>query len=372
MKKNYLLWRLSPLTRDQFKQLSLREKLLFLCKLGQLAPSSHNVQPWRFFLNESDFTIDIYLDRNFILPASDAAGRQSLVSIGCAVENMVIGASYLNGSPRVEIVASKKKTFISYKISVNTKGRYMHLVRFHYTTTKPPLALEHLYKSIFTRKVMRAEYDLQRPLSFDIIKQLRATTDEKITKLHVITDAIRRFSVAEFQGQADGFVINSPRFSKELGAWLLPNDTNLSLGMPGAGFGLQDNEATRLHHGLLGISMLEPEDGLKFALAGKLGMEKSPFNGCITIPKDNIAYWIKAGQSFERMFLILESHGISVAVHAGMIEVALVNRIFAATLGTLRRPAVLFRAGMVKNKKDKERPHSPRLSLENVLLEHRP
>ena len=72
------------------------------------------------------------------------------------------------------------------------------------------------------------------------------------------------------------------------------------------------------------------------------------------------------------MFLTLESLGISVAIHAGIVEVPLINRIFGAALGTFRKPAVLFRAGMVKNEKDKSRPHSPRLPIEDVLLTELP
>ncbi len=366
--KNYTSWHISALTRDQFARLSIQEKLLFLCQLGHLAPNSHNSQPWRFSLDANSNIIDIYIDRNFVLPASDIVGRQAIISIGCAIENMVVGASYLHAVPKLEIFEQKKSAVLPFTKEQHEHKRYVHVARFHYIAKNNPLPLEHLYKSIFTRKVMRAEYDPLQLLPLTVIRQLESATDGKKTKLHIITDAVRRISISEFQGQADGFVINSPRFSKELGAWLLPNDTDSHLGMPGAGFGLQDEEAQRIHRGLIGESSLQPEDGLKFALAGKYSIEKSPFIGCITISKDEISYWIEAGRSFERMFLILESFNISVAIHAGIVEVALVNRIFAAMLGTLRKPAVLFRAGIIKNEKDKKRPHSPRLLIEQVLI----
>ena len=371
LEKNYESWTIAPLNRNQFAQLNLREKMIFLCRLGHLAPSSHNSQPWRFSMNESDSAIDVYADRNFILPASDVAGRQAMISIGCALENMVIGASYLTAVPKVSIFRHEKNSVLSRTDQKNGHSRYVYLARLYYNAKHNPLPLEHLYKSIFTRKVMRAEYDPQQALPSATISQLQSATDGKKTKLHIITDSIRRLSISEFQGQADGFVINSPRFSKELGAWLLPNDTDSYLGMPGAGFGLQNEEALRIHRGLIGESALQPEDGLKFALAGKYGIEKSPFIGCITIPKDEISNWVEAGRSFERMFLILESSGISVAIHAGIVEVVLVNRIFAATLGTLRKPAVLFRAGKAKKDEDRKRPHSPRLPIEDVILTHR-
>lgn len=368
IKENYTPWQLTQLTKDQFAQLNPHEKLLFLCRLGHLAPSSHNSQPWRFFIDANNSVIEIYLDRTFVLPVSDIMGRQAVISLGCAVEHMVIGASYLNAEPKIQMLFVKNSLVLPLADQDNPKKRYTHIARFHYTIKSDPLPLGNLYKSIFSRKVTRAEFNPQKPLAPSIIRQLEFATDGKKTKLHLITDTIRRLSISEFQGQADGFVINSPRFSKELGAWLLPNDTDSSLGMPGAGFGLNDDEAVRIHEGLIGRSKLQPEDNLKFALAGKLAIEKSPFIGCITVPKDEISYWFEAGRSFERMFLILESLNISVAIHAGIVEVPLVNRIFGAALGTFRKPAVLFRAGMVKDEKDKNRPHSPRLSIEDILL----
>lgn len=369
MKKNYEPWHLTPLTREQFAPLSMYEKLQYLCRLGHLAPNSHNTQPWRFFIDADQALIDVYADRHFILPASDAAGRQAVISIGCALENMIIGASYLSGAPEIEIHSQKKNAVTPLAHVSRVNERYVRLARLHYNSieTKPD-EIKPLYQSIFSRKVMRAEFDSHEPIPPAIIRELASATDGKKTKLHVITDSVRRFSVAEFQEQADGFVINSSRFSKELGAWLLPNDTDSGLGMPGIGFGLDDDEAQRIHDGLTGASSLAPEDTLKFALAGKYYIEKSPFIGCITIPKDEIVYWIEAGRSFERMFLMLESAGMSVGVHAGIVEVMLVNRIFGVMLGTLRKPAVLFRAGVVKNEKNKSRPHSPRLPIEEVLL----
>ena len=247
IKENYASWELTQLARSQFVELSSDEKLLFLCRLGHLAPSSHNSQPWRFFIDAHHSVIEIYLDRTFVLPVSDIVGRQAIVSLGCAVEHMIIGASYLNAVPKIQILSVKNSLVLPLADQDNSKKRYTHIARFHYTIKSGPLPLGNLYKSIFSRKVTRAEFNPQKPLAPSIIRQLESMTDGKKTKLHLITDGIRRLSISEFQGQADGFVINSPRFSKELGAWLLPNDTDSSLGMPGAGFGLSDDEAIRIH-----------------------------------------------------------------------------------------------------------------------------
>ena len=195
--------------------------------------------------------------------------------------------------------------------------------------------------------------------------------DKNITELHPITDSIRRLTIAEFQAQADAYVINSPKFSRELGDWLLPNNDGGYLGMTGITFGLQDDEALRLHNGLSGKSSLQPEDGLKFAAGGKIFIEKSPLIGIITTKKDDVENWVMAGKLFEKIFLELTTKGIQIAVHAGITEVPLVKKIFGITIGTTRHITVLFRAGYIKKPEDLLRPYSSRLPLEQVVVTDR-
>ncbi|TSC83751.1 MAG: Uncharacterized protein G01um101413_891 [Parcubacteria group bacterium Gr01-1014_13] len=364
IQKNCELWEYRS-NWGNLGQLNLGDKLNYLCLLAHLAPSSHNTQPWRFFIDEANKIISVYLDREFVLSASDIDGRQAVVSIGCAVENLICGAKYLGMEPTIKLLTSDKK---KVKPFVENEPKITPLLEIKFTEVKPYLKLEKIVKAIFNRKVIRAEYDPQKPVPDEVIDLLKKTTDEKMTKLHLITDSLRRLGIAELQSQADAFVINSPKFSKELGQWFLPNDTANFVGMPGISFGLPDDQALRMHNGLLEKTALQPEDGLKFALAGKIGLEKSPLIGIITTKNDDIKNWLLAGRSFEKIFLTLTDNDIQVAVHAGIIEVPLIKRIFSATLGTTRHITVLFRAGYVKKEEDKNRPHSPRLPLAAVIL----
>lgn len=365
---NYKLWK-NELSLDELGRLTLANKLTYLCLLAHLAPSSHNTQPWRFFIDENSKTITIYLDRQFVLPASDVDGRQAVVSIGCAAENLVLGAKYLGLEPDIKFLTLDKE---KVKPFAETEPRLTPLLEIKFTETGMDLKLEKIVKAIFNRKAVRAEYDPQKPIPEGIIDLIKKIPNEEITKLHLITGSLHRLGIAEFQSQADAYVINSPKFSKELGQWLLPNDTTNFVGMPGIGFGLTDEQALRMHNGFLGKSPLQPEDGLKFALGGKIGLEKSPLIGIITTTKDDIENWIMAGRNFEKIFLTLTDNNVQVAVHAGITEVPLIKKIFSATMGTTRYITVLFRAGYVKKEEDKNRPHSPRLPLTEVILKDKP
>ncbi len=367
--QNLTIWNIPVLSREQFSTLTPFERLQYIVHFGTLAPNTHNAQPWAFFLSPETFSIHVYLDRSRVLPASDKEGRQSMVSIGCTLQNMMTTAEYYGKKGNFILTRTEKKDFSPLQNSGEKRYTEVGILSFEETekiTLNPNT--EHLFLSILHRKVIRADYDREKQIDPALIQEIQTTAMSKRVELHLIQDAVRRQAIAEFQGQADGYVINSKKFSRELGDWLLPNNTNSNLGMPGIGFGLQDEEAQRIHRGLIGETKLEPEDGLKFALSGKMGMEKSPFIGFITAEKDEPEYWIEVGQALENIFLLCAQNNIATAVHAGIVEVSLINRIFAATLGTTKKIIAVFRLGYVKNSEDANRPHAPRLPVEEVIL----
>jgi nitroreductase len=76
-----------------------RERLLRLVEYAILAPSSHNSQPWTFAVSEDE--IRIFVDRDRWLPMADPDQRELYVSIGCALENLLIAAERFGRTTRV-------------------------------------------------------------------------------------------------------------------------------------------------------------------------------------------------------------------------------------------------------------------------------
>ena len=70
----------------------LQEKLAFLLNYAILAPSSHNSQPWKF--NVSDDEILLYAARSRWLSVADADKREIYISLGAALENLIIAAEH--------------------------------------------------------------------------------------------------------------------------------------------------------------------------------------------------------------------------------------------------------------------------------------
>ncbi len=364
---NDALWRTPLHSRASFAAQTAEEKLRYLASAGHAAPSSHNTQPWRFMIHPTAFGIDVFINQGAILPASDVKGRQAVISVGCAIENIKTAAAYFGYRMHIICAAQKPDAFRPQRTPI-TENRLLPLSTLAFHEEPSITGDEGVFAGLWSRKVIRAEFDLTRAIPNETPTELVPLLSDTGLTPRFITDALRRRAIAEFQGQADGYVINSPAFSKELGAWLLPNDTDSPLGMPGNNFGLTDEQAMRLHKGLLGEAALEPEDGLRFALAGKLGIEQSPLICVLTSKNDEPADWLRAGMALERSLLFFHARGFATAIHAGLVEVGLMNRMFAMTLGTRERILALFRVGKPKRAEDSARPHSPRLPLEAVLI----
>ncbi len=68
--------------------------------LGIHAPSPHNTQSWKFkVLN--DHEMELYIDENILLPATDPPSRQIHMGAGCFIETMIMGASRYGYSAEV-------------------------------------------------------------------------------------------------------------------------------------------------------------------------------------------------------------------------------------------------------------------------------
>lgn len=361
---NYAVWKTAPLKIDEFKNLSPKEQLKYLSLMAHLAPSSHNTQPWRFELKLDQFEININIKMDFILPASDINGRQTIISVGCALANLKMAANYLGYKIETTLLNNDKQIFKP----IDNSTDLIPLLNIKIYPDSPNKNLATEYEAIFNRKVIRAEYLESAEIPYEILNEVQVLSNEQI-KIHLVSDRLRRLTISEFQGQADNFVINSKKFSRELGAWLLPNDSDSFVGMPGVGFGLGDEEAKRLHSGLIGEIPLNPADGLKFSTGGKIGIEKSPTICFLTASDDNVENWIAAGEIVENIFLKLTAHGIAFTMHAGITEVSLINKLFSMSfLGTSRKILSLFRMGYIKKNEDALRPHSPRWPLEKVII----
>lgn len=75
------------------------EQFGFLMRYAVIAPSSHNTQPWKFAVKPD--RVDVYIDESRWLRVADRNRRELYVSIGCALENLLVAAEQFGFDHRV-------------------------------------------------------------------------------------------------------------------------------------------------------------------------------------------------------------------------------------------------------------------------------
>lgn len=364
--ENYKAWFVDRKGPEEFWSLATdEERQHYLCSLAHLAANSHNTQPWIFIYSKYDQTMTLCLEVSRVLPASDVVGRQAVISLGCALANYEVAAealgvhiekTYLN--PAVEAISNQLERPIPF-IKIKISGKNDQQVS--------TVQQQAMYQAIFTRRVDRGEYDHNQLLPSDLLRKIEMLGSDLKVRTILITDWGRKVALAELQAQADAFVINNKEFSTELvNDWMLDNNSNAGLGMPGNTFRLNDEQTKKIKFRFESGLGFESDDAVALSQQGKKGILSCPCVGMLVVEKDEPLNWLHAGVVLERGALLLESEGLAWAVHAGLAEVKQVNMFMLRPIAmTTQRPVILFRAGYLK-KNETRSPHSPRLDFSKV------
>ncbi len=75
------------------------QRFKHLLRFAILAPSIHNTQPWRFALHENG--VDVHIDPTRWLKVVDPEHREIVISVGCALEALVLAAEFVGYSANV-------------------------------------------------------------------------------------------------------------------------------------------------------------------------------------------------------------------------------------------------------------------------------
>jgi nitroreductase len=141
-----------------------------LVRAAVLAANAHNAQPWLFAVAPD--RIDLFADPTRTLGAMDPLLREMHISLGCALENLVL--------------AGPPNGFASTVALLPDPADPGHIARVDLAQAAGPVSP--LFDAIPDRHTDRAAYDTSRPIGAD---QLAALVDAPGTGLMWFTDAAR-------------------------------------------------------------------------------------------------------------------------------------------------------------------------------------
>jgi nitroreductase len=324
--------------------MSARPELLEAIRLATLAPSGHNSQPWTFTMLEDG--VAVFPDLTRRLPVADPEDRELYVSLGCALENLVIGARHGGLAPRVEYfpAAHASALMVHFNPGSGTPGADAALV-----------------KAIPERQTTRRPYDA-RPIVGEHLAALdRAAREEGVT-VHLGSARPQVEAMAEMVEAAVRSQFRDSAFRAELAAWVRFNPREIAL--HGDGLTYRAMGRARAPRWLGSALLKRITSANREARRAARLMRSASAIMVFAAREDDREHWVRVGRSLERVALTATSLGLRYAHESTPCEVAPIRSRLQAYLGLgLAEPVTLIRLGYAR-----ARARSPRRPLDDMVL----
>jgi len=291
------------------------DKLAFLVRYAVLAPSSHNTQPWRFTVGERE--IRIYVDRSRWLKVADSDQRELYVSLGCALENLLLAADHFGYGFATTYLPEGEASDLAVVVELRPNGEACRC--------RP----EELFDAIPERRTNHNVFDAQ-PLPQEVWKRLQACDDGDEVSLRLTDDPAIKREVDQMIVEADAIQFADPAWREELGTWL-------GRGVFGTPWLMSKVSQLAVTYLNLGSGTAKKDSEL---------LMSAPVLAVIDSAEDDRESQIKAGQLFQRAALTAATLGVRVHPMSQILEIpelkARVAELIPAGSGT---PQHTFRLG---------------------------
>lgn len=277
----------SRLPRGSFpKAGTTREKMMYLLRYAVLAPSIHNTQPWKFSVDRG--RIGIFADRTRWLAAADPDERDMRMSLGCALENLLVAARHHGYDPVVTYAPrAESPDFVAL----------VDLSRQDGDGANPGPGLE----SLRLRRTLYRASD-SREATPVLLESLARVCADAGARLQVSADTRVRSAAARLFREANARQFADPRYRAEAAEWLRKGE----YGLP------------RLQKALgrAGIEQLEQ------AIERESDMiAAAPYFAVILTESDDPVSHLRAGQAFERVWLAAAAAKVGLRPASALCEV---------------------------------------------------
>ena len=286
-----------------------------LVHFARLAPSSHNSQPWRFVLERD--AIDVFADLARWLPAADRDRRELYLSLGCALETLLIAADHAGFGSAVKLFPIAGDESYVCRVEIRRAG------------PKRDNPAGDLLHAVPRRHTSHREFDKAQPLAERDLAWLRGAADGEQVALHVLGDGARG-ALEELLERAEAKLFADPGYREELGRWI--------------GEGALGTSWLISKLGQLAMQRLPAAERYSRDEGGRLA--SAPHVALLSTPSDARPGQVRAGQAYLRLSLMAETRGVRVQPFSAPLEVDETRAATAALFGIgERRAQQLFRLG---------------------------
>ena len=322
------------------KAAALPAQIREIVRYATLAPSGHNTQPWKFAVSGS--TIQILPDFSRRLPAVDPHDRELWISLGCALENLVLAGQSAGYGAEITYPASGAD-FVTVHLTPKTNN---------------PDAL--LFDAIPHRQNNRSVYE-SRAVPLPDITRIAAVSSAPGVSTLIVTDTARKEAAVEYIKAGDRSQFGDPAFVRELVSWIRFNTPEALHTLDGLYTRCTGNPNVPRW---LGREFLTSASAGQQADTSAAKVRSSSGLLIFASALDDKPHWIETGRLYERLALTLTALGIQTAFLNQPAEVPALRSQFQSYLGLgPALPQLLLRFGYAP-----ALPHSLRRPVEDVLV----
>jgi nitroreductase len=295
-----------------------------LVDYARLAPSTRNTQPWSFSVQGDE--IRVFVDRERWLRVADPDQRELYLSVGCALENLLVAGAHYGYKASVSYVKEDRADGLAAVARFEPGGRA--------EDRRVPL-----FGAIGRRQTNRRPYH-RRPLARDVMAGLYAAVYDEDVELWLFTDAETSGRVERLLELAERTQYSDPAYRRELAE---------SIGNGVFGHGWFESAAGRL-------VVKHVDVGGAAARKGVARLHSAPALGVLTSRADSRAVQVRAGQAFERLALTATRMGVALQPMSALMQSPMTRAAVAELLPVEVYPQHAFRLGYAPP----ERRRSPR------------
>jgi hypothetical protein len=312
-----------------------------IVKYAAMAPSGHNTQPWKFYLGIDSIVIKPDYSRR--LPAVDPDDRELFISLGCALENLVVAAEHFG---------------YSAKVSYNFTQGYEETILVE--LKKDSATSTGLFDQIKLRQTTRNQYN-RKSVPAPELDSIKHFLSGNNVQNQIVTDSTSVNEIIQLVKEGNNHQFADDKFMDELKFWIRFSESEAEEKLDGLTTSTTGNPSVPRWIGKIFMDLF---------YSGKDQNEKDEkfirsSSGVILFysQHNNKLDWIETGRTYERFSLLTTKMNIKCAFINQPVEITDLHK---PLLNAMRLsdgyPQLLLRFGY-----SDEMPKSPRRKLNDVI-----
>jgi nitroreductase len=268
----------------------VQEQLRYLVRYAVLAPSTRNTQPWRFRVERD--CIDVLADLSRLQPVADRDRRELYLSLGCAIENLLVAAGQFGFRHEVAYFPRWPDEAVVARIALRPGGRG--------SPERRGLTLQ----TLLARRSAHGRFTAE-PVSEESTQALHACVAEPDLELSLVTDSERRRAVQGLHRVAHEIALADPDYREELADWV--GQGAFGTPWPLAQLGRAAIAREKVAH--------------RLARFDAVAVGSAPVLALISSRDDDRGAQLRSGQLLERLWLTATAQGLGLQPLSAALEI---------------------------------------------------